>query len=89
MLIGSGNCQQVIPLKPIYNALGDLKASTLPGLHAFTGADQTGKFAGKSKLTCWKIFQKANENVLDAFTNLGKSHKLSDATITGIEQYGC
>ena len=89
MIIGSGNSQQVVPLKPIYNALGDLKASALPGLHAFTGADQTGKFAGKSKLTCWKICQKTNENVLDAFTSLGKSQKLSDATITGIEQYVC
>ena len=89
MIIGSGHSQQVVPLKPIYNALNDLKASALPGLHACTWADQTGKFARKSKLTCWKIFQKANENVLDAFTSLGKSHKLSDATITGIEQYVC
>ena len=46
MIIGSGNSQQVVPLKPIYNALGDLKAPALPGLHTFTEADQTGKFAG-------------------------------------------
>ena len=37
------------------------------GFHAFTGCDQTRKFCGKSKLTCWKIFTAANENIINAF----------------------
>ena len=31
--------------------------SALPGFHAFSGADQTGHFAGKGKLTCWQTLK--------------------------------
>ena len=31
----------------MYNALGAIKAAPLPGLHALSGADITGQFAGK------------------------------------------
>ena len=39
--------------------------------HAFTDCDQTSKFCGKSKLTCWKIFTAANESIVNAFQQLG------------------
>ena len=49
---GVGNKKRVISLGPIVNALGDAKAEALPGFHAFSGGDVTGRFAGKGKLTC-------------------------------------
>jgi hypothetical protein len=51
IFLGLGLSRHYVSLKPIYEALGPLKASLLPGLHAMSGADVTGAFAGKGKLT--------------------------------------
>ena len=40
-----GNLGQVITLGPIVNALGAAKVEALPGFHAFSGSDATGRFA--------------------------------------------
>ena len=53
-ITGVGNKKHLIPLGPIVHALGAEKAAALPGFHAFSGADVTGRFAGKGKLNCWK-----------------------------------
>ena len=51
--------------------LGSAKVAALPGLHALSGADVTGSFAGKGKLTWWKILLKeADEEEITALTNL-------------------
>ena len=42
-----GNLEQVFTLGPIVNALGAAKAEALPGFHAFSGSDATGRFADK------------------------------------------
>ena len=54
-----------------YETLGADKIAALLGFHAFTGCDQTSKSCGQSKLTCWKIFTAANENIIYAFKRLG------------------
>lgn len=51
------------PLGSIYRALGPLKASTLPGEHALSGADVTGSFAGKGKIKWSKAFNSATDTV--------------------------
>ena len=38
----------------LYEVLDKEKVRALPGFHAFTGCDQTGKFRGFLKETCWK-----------------------------------
>ena len=43
---GRGRQQRRIQIKKIYDELGPARAAALPGLHAFTGADITGSFAG-------------------------------------------
>lgn len=45
-ITGVGNKKRQISLEPIVHELGVRKAAALPGFHAFTGADQTGRFAG-------------------------------------------
>ena len=48
---GTGQRHRVINLKHVVQALGSTKVAALPGLHALSGADITGSFAGKGKAT--------------------------------------
>ena len=68
--------RRVIPLGPVVNALGAAKVEALPGFHAFSGADVTGRFAGKGKLTCWQALSRCSMEVISAFAALGTSEEL-------------
>ena len=48
-MTGTGQRRRVIKLQPISQALGHHKVALLPGLHALSGADVIGSFAGKGK----------------------------------------
>lgn len=86
---GIGSKQHLVRLKPIHDKLGPKMASALPGFHAFTGCDTTGRFAGKGKLTCWKALEKADQSVVEAFCNLGKSDVPSETDTIGLEKFVC
>ena len=88
-ITGTGPSRRTIPLKPIYDCLGEVAASALPGFHAFTGADQTGRFAGKGKLTCWKTFMAADDEVKHAFARLGTDLEPTEDMKNKLEQYVC
>ena len=45
----------------------------LLGFHSFTKCDQTGKFYGYSKLTCWKVYMSSNVSLQNAFPCLRDS----------------
>ena len=73
-------CLQRYPLLPkdsamamgrvvVSNIIVDQTAASLQGFHA--GSDQTGRFASKGKITCWKIFASASEDVVQASVDLG------------------
>ena len=47
-------------------ALGSTKVAVLTGLHALSGADITGSFAGKGKATWWKVFKEADGETINA-----------------------
>ena len=49
---GRGQRHKKIPLCSIVRALGPATIAAVPGFHAWSGADVTGSFAGKSKLAC-------------------------------------
>jgi len=68
---GAGNKKREISLGPIVNAREDEKAEALPGFHAFSEADITGRFAGKEKLTYWQAFSTCFMDVVSAFATLG------------------
>ena len=86
---GRGTQQRRIQMKNIYDELGPAKAAALPRIHAFTGADITGSFTGKGKLQCWKIFNQADEDVIQAFTDLGSSEEISENICIAIEKFVC
>ena len=86
---GTGDTRRSIPLKPIYETLGISICNALPGFHALSGCDQTGKFAGKGKLLFWKSLMSANEEMMEAFCDLGSSNNLSDKTVQNLEKFIC
>lgn len=86
---GSSQRRRWIRLKSIYQSLGAIKAAALPGLHAFSGADNTGSFSGKGKLTCWKIYNTGDGDVITAFTNLGVAEEPDEGTMNGLEKFVC
>ena len=74
----------------MFDALGVEKAKALMGFHAFTGSDTTGRFAGKSKGTCFKTFTSASDNVLLALASLGTKEALPSLDITeALEEFVC
>ena len=48
-LTGKGNLKRSIPVQPVYNKLGHKRASAILGVHALTGSDMSGRFAGRTK----------------------------------------
>ena len=84
-----GNKKRQISLQPIVHELGVKKVAALPGFHAFTGADQTGRFAGKGKLKCWQALDRCSVEVVSAFDYLGASEELTPETERDIEAFVC
>ena len=72
-ITGTGQRHRVIKLQPIVHSLGMHKIAALPALHALSGADNTGSFAGKGKATWWKAFQEASQDIITALARLGAS----------------
>ena len=76
-------------LKHVVQVIGSTKVIALPCFHALSGADVTGSFAGKGKVTWWKFFSKADDEKLSALANLGARGQPSADTLTGIEKLVC
>lgn len=75
--------------KPIFESLGVMKAAALTSFHAFTGADQTGKFSGKGKTTCWNRFIEASDEIIECFVSIFIGIYVSVMIKDGIEKYVC
>jgi len=78
-----------ISLMPIFQSLGAAKPADLPAFHALSGADNTCSFSGKGKLACWKVFNRADEDVITALANLGTTEHPDEDTIKGVEKFVC
>lgn len=88
MIVGTGEKRRIVPIKPVHDAVGSTIAEALPGFHAFTGCDTTGKFTGKGKVTCWNTLTAARPNVIRAF-GLGETNELSQNTFDALEEFVC
>ena len=78
-----------IKLQPVVRALGPTKTAALPTFHALTGADNTGSFSNKGKLTCWSIFNEASEDVIHALSQLGTSDLSCSESQKAVEMFVC
>ena len=72
----------------IAEALGREKCAAIIGFHAFTGCDQIGRFNNKTKKSCWDIFIEADQEIVNAFKNLGESETLPTLqTLEALEKF--
>ena len=69
--------------------LGDDLAAALPAFHALSGADITGSFSKKGKLTCWGALMECPKSVVDAFQFLGTTLHVPENILTEVEKYVC
>ncbi len=60
----------------------------LLGLHAFTGCDTVGAFAGHGKIRSMKLMAKTQENV-KLFAELGKTFQLPEELINNLQEFVC
>ena len=89
-ITGRGQKRRQIPLRDIHEKLGEEKADGLLGFHAFTGADTSGRFAGKTKKKCFNTFMTASSDELRAFGSLGTGVDLpSPETLGALERFVC
>ncbi|RMX57942.1 hypothetical protein pdam_00021945 [Pocillopora damicornis] len=86
---GTGSSRRVINLRSIADALKPTKTAALPAFHALTGADVTGSFFGKGKVTCWDESDNASTPILEVLANLGCGEQPDDSTKSGVEQLVC
>ena len=84
---GTGAKIRDISLGVAFEATGEKHSAAILGFHAATGLDQTGKFNGKSKKYCWKVFRAATDNDLQTLKSLGKGSPSSHETIRAIEHF--
>jgi len=77
------------PLGPLYEVVGEDLVKALPGIHAFSGCDQTGTISGKSKLCFSNNLKKAKRPMLDAFSSLGNSDTIADNMYIKLKRFVC
>ena len=88
-IIGTGDKQRTVMLKPIYGNLGSLKDAALPGFHCITGCDTCGQIRGKGKNSAFKGFWISSPSILNALADLGKEDKPSTEVLDGCEKFLC
>ena len=88
-LTGKGRLKRNISVCSIYTNLGQKRASALLGLHALTGSDMSGRFAGKTKDWCFKAFMSCDDEILDALAMLGNDNDLPSDACSQLERFVC
>ena len=74
-------------LRTIHEHLRPNNCKALLGFHAISGCDQTGKFPGFAKKSCWETFMTSPIEVLNALASLGTSNVPSDLEFTSLEAF--
>ncbi len=88
-LTGKGKTKRNISVQSIYSNLGSKRASALLGFHALTGSDVSGRFAGRTKDSCFKAFMHCDDEILDALAMLGSDNYLTTDTCSQLERFVC
>ena len=84
----TGDNHRVIDFAPITRALGRANLAVLTEFRALSGADITGSFSGKEKLSCWKAFIEA-EDIINALGKLGTTLHPPDEILALVEKFRC
>ena len=79
----------VLQIQPIWTALGVDRAKALPTFHAFTGADNTGRYSGMGKTAWFKIYLKAESDIIQGFQMLSDNNELTEDLISTLASFVC
>ena len=77
----------VIQVQPIWTALGPERAKALPAFHAFSGADNTGRFSRIGKATWLQVYLKADGEVVTAFQMLSDATEVTDDLLSALATF--
>lgn len=86
---GVGQNQRMINLSKVTDSLGPKKTSALLGLHALSRCDTTGTLAKQAKSSCWRVFCKADDDILETVSKLGNLKIFLDQDRLLIEKFIC
>lgn len=88
---GKGRTAHTIDIGETVKDLGISHAKALPGLHAFTGADWGGKFAGISKQKWTKLFLQLDQGdpIVASLKALGSKLSLPGGVLKNLEEFVC
>lgn len=80
----------VIEIEPIWRALGREKATALPIFHAFTGADNVGRFSGIGKKKWFQQYMKAEiDSTIRALKKLPEDEDLTQEVKDTLASFVC
>ena len=80
--------QHDITLQLIHENIGPHMCKAILDFHAISGCDQTGKFYGHSKLSCWKTFVSSPTPVIEALSQLGETiTKPTESDVQSLELF--
>ncbi len=79
----------IIDISDIWAQLGERKANALPALHAFSGADTTGRFSRVGKVKWFKLYLCLEDNVVDALQTLLDSDAIADQSMDRLAEFVC
>ena len=79
----------MVDVEPIWRALGEEKAQALSTFHAFTGADNIGKFSGIAKTRWFQQYMKADVNLPRALMKLPMEGDLTQEVKDELAKFVC
>jgi len=80
---------RVRQIEPLWAGLGPDRAKALPGLHAFSGADNTGRIACIGKPAWFKLFMEAEDDVIEALCTLCDDVDMSEDLQLTLAKFVC
>ena len=76
-------------VEPIWRAIGAERAKALPAFHAFTGADNIGRFYRIGKATWLQVYMKADRDVISSLHMLSTETEVTETMLTTLASFVC
>jgi len=79
----------VMRIDPIWRAIGPERAKAFPAFHAFTGADNTGRFSRIGKATWLQVYMKADRDVISSLQMLSTEAEVTQTMLANLASFVC
>ena len=79
----------VMRIEPIWRAIEVERAKALPAFHAFTGADNTGRFSRISKAVWLQVYMKPDRDVISSLQMLSTEVEVTENMLATLASFVC